>query len=675
MKKSACNWPKNVLQWGTLALIVFFLTGLAGKIFPSAAHADPEKLCPFGGLQALATYFQRGSLPCSMSSLQIMMGIALAAAVVFFSKLFCGYLCPVGTVEDLLIRARKAMKVKTIKVGNVLDKILRAVKYVLLFWIVYMTVTKSELFCKNLDPYYAAATGFKGEITLWMSIITVSIVILCGLFIDRFWCKYVCPLGAASNAFKFWLPLLGLALLWWVISLLGVNFSWVWILGTFCVAGYAFEIISGKPRLQALRIVKDDDKCTGCGLCTKACPYGIDIASAKGAVDHVDCTLCGECVASCNLKAIRVGSCKSKAASKCSWTRFLPAILTVILLAAAWVAGSKFELPTISETWGIEEGMKLETLKIENLKSVKCYGSSMAFKARMEKVAGVHGVKTYVGSHSVVLSYDPSVTNEEKIRQEVFVPSHFRINSPDPETVPELKWVTIRTEGMYDKMDLNYLGLQIRNTGKDIYGLVSEYNCPIIIRAYMSPDENVDEAWFKEIVSRKVLEMPLHGGGTREIPVDFEFVRMDKEEGTIPIREYLQMMFDGFKAEVNGKYTDAEGNTVIEKRRDHYAGKPQFIYEIADQNYEKPIVRRGLPFLSNHLSTHEGFIGLYLGLNDALVPSIQIRFAEPLTADEIWSLITMDKWTITYAEDDVREEDPRLSFSAPGTVYPYMEEE
>ena len=38
-----------------------------------------------------------------------------------------------------------------------------------------MTLSTSELFCKNFDPYYAAATGFHGEITLWMA---VALVIL-----------------------------------------------------------------------------------------------------------------------------------------------------------------------------------------------------------------------------------------------------------------------------------------------------------------------------------------------------------------------------------------------------------------------------------------------------------------------------------------------------------------
>ena len=193
MAKKQHNWPRIILQWGTLAALVFFLTGLASKLFGSDP-ADPEALCPMGGLQALATFFVKGSLPCSMSSAQILMGIALAAAVILFSKLFCGYLCPVGTIEDLLTRIRKALGIRTEgpKEGSVFDAILRIVKYVLLFVVFYFSVSASELFCKKLDPYYATATAFKGEIVLWMALTTVGIVLLCGLFIKRFWCRYIC---------------------------------------------------------------------------------------------------------------------------------------------------------------------------------------------------------------------------------------------------------------------------------------------------------------------------------------------------------------------------------------------------------------------------------------------------------------------------------------------------
>ena len=50
---------------------------------------------------------------------------------------------------------------------------------------------------------------------------------------------------------------------------------------------------------------------------------------------------------------------------------------------------------------------------------------------------------------------------------------------------------------------------------------------------------------------------------------------------------------------------------------------------------------------------------------------VAIEVPAATTLDEIWDLITQEKWTITYAKDDVREEGARLKFEEPGTVYPF----
>ena len=659
------NWPKYLLQWGVLAALAAFL------LIPGKDPANPEAYCPMGGLQALTTFFVRGSLPCSMSMMQIVMGIVLAAAVVLFSKLFCSYLCPLGTVQDLLMKLRNTIGWRgiVVKNGTVADKVLRVIKYVLLFWIFYSTATASELFCKNLDPYYAVATGFKGEITLWMSLISVAAVILCGFMVNMFWCKYLCPLGAISNSLKFWVWIVVLAAAYYLLGTIGVNVPWWALLAAFCVVGYLLEILCGKPRLQVLHIMKNDSKCTHCGLCTKACPYGIDVAGCRaGAVKAVDCTLCGECTAVCPVDAIHTGVCVK--GGRNVWNVLAPAVIALVLMGIGLWAGGKYELPTINVTWGIEQTLEdgtvkqlmdpssLKTLEMEGLRSVKCYGSSMAFKAKLEKIRGVHGVKTFVSHHRAVITYDPAATTPEIIQESVFTPSKFRVNTPDMATVDSIKVVTIRTENMYDKLDLNYLGLQMRLTDKNIYGLESEFACPLIVRVYMDASETADKAWFKKIVNMKELEMPVHGGGTKITPVNFKFVDLEDGESYISTESFIRKMFTPFKAQFSS-------------RVEEFAGKPQFVYEIPDANYEKPIILRNLPFVSNHLSKNDGIIGVYLELDNNLTPALMIRYAAPMTADRVWELLNMDKWTITYKKDDVREEAAKLKFKNPGVEVPY----
>lgn len=659
------NWPKYLLQWGVLAALAAFL------LIPGKDPANPEAYCPMGGLQALTTFFVRGSLPCSMSMVQIVMGIVLAAAVVLFSKLFCGYLCPLGTVQDLLMKLRNTIGWRgiVVKNGTVADKVLRVIKYVLLFWIFYSTATASELFCKNFGPYYAVATGFKGEITLWMSLISVAAVILCGFMVNMFWCKYLCPLGAISNSLKFWVWIVVLVAAYYLLGTIGVNVPWWALLAAFCVVGYLLEILCGKPRLQVLHIMKNDSKCTHCGLCTKACPYGIDVAGCRaGAVKAVDCTLCGECTAVCPVDAIHTGVCVK--GGRNVWNVLAPAVIALVLMGIGLWAGGKYELPTINVTWGIEQTLEdgtvkqlvdpssLKTLEMEGLRSVKCYGSSMAFKAKLEKIRGVHGVKTFVSHHRAVITYDPAATTPEIIQESVFTPSKFRVNTPDMATVDSIKVVTIRTENMYDKLDLNYLGLQMRLTDKKIYGLESEFACPLIVRVYMDASETADKAWFKKIVNMKELEMPVHGGGTKITPVNFKFVDLEDGESYISTESFIRKMFTPFKAQFSS-------------RVEEFAGKPQFVYEIPDANYEKPIILRNLPFVSNHLSKNDGIIGVYLELDNSLTPALMIRYAAPMTAERVWELLNMDKWAITYKKDDVREEAAKLKFKNPGVEVPY----
>lgn len=621
------NWPKYVLQWGVLAALVLFLTGL----IPGKTSADPEAYCPMGGLQALATYIAQGSLPCSMSSLQVMMGLALVAATVLFSKLFCAYICPLGTVQDLLKKLRNVLRIKSIKIanGSTIDKVLRIIKYCLLFLIFYMTVEASELFCKNLDPYYAVATGFKGELTLWMSILSICVLIFGSLLVDAFWCRYLCPLGAISNSLKFWVWIGALFAIYFIADVIGANIPWAVLLGAFCITGYLLEVFNARPKLQLLHVLKDDSACNNCGLCTKQCPYHIDLRTFhNGKINHVDCTLCGECVAACANKALNVGVKENKVSK---WRKLTPAALTVILIAFGMWAGGKIELPTIDVRWNTENVApeNLQTTTFDGLRTLKCYGSAMTFKAKMEKVNGVHGVQVFVRKQSADILYDANTTNPEKIREAIYVPSVCKIQPVDPTEVKSLKTVVIRTEGMYEKGDLDNLGKLMKETGKNIYRLESEFACPLIVRVIMDASEEVDEEWFEEIVER-----------------NYHFVELEEGVNYMSSADYIKKTFKPFKVEIKSR---------VEK----YGEWKQNYFTASDLRYD--IAGNAMPFLSNYLSQHNGILGVYLELNDALVPTIKVRYVDPMTEERLVELLQKDTWTISN-KGELKETKAKIAF-------------
>lgn len=647
MKHTHPNYLKNLLQWGVLAAIVGTISWRKFNEQP----VDVEAYCPFGGLEALSTYLHSNSLACSMSMLQIMMGITLAVGVILFSKLFCGYLCPLGTFGEWMGKVGKKFHCSLeVRPGSLGDRLLRVVKYVLLFVIFYYTIDSSELFCKRFDPYYALATGFKGEIIPWLSATMVTILFLGSFFIKMFWCRYICPLGALSNAFKFTPFFVLLMVGAWGLSKLGIEGAWVWVLGVLCAGGYLLEALKLRSCfMPILTVDRDTNTCNNCGLCEKRCPYNIPIHDFTK-VRHVDCTLCGNCISACATGALQVNRRKS--------LRWLPALLAVLLFASALYLGNKWELPTIDEKWGdYEKVEKLETFKMEGLQSIKCFGSSKALSAKMQGVAGVYGVKTYVRRHALELLYDPTMTNERKLQEVLFTPTIRKYGNPD-ESVPEVQVLELGVEGLRDRTDMTHFGLLFFNV-EGIYGFTSEFDCPVRVELFVDPAKGFTEEQIEEMVEIKEYIFPNAKKEVKPIPMNFDLVRM-KPGKRITREEFIDLMFNDIR-KLKGRFVENH------EKWGNEAEFPRGVYEVPMSGIEKMPVRMGFPYFKSFLSTREGILNVDFVLRDE-VPTLQLTYAKPLWDDQkIWNeIFKAEKWTLRMADGTFKEADPRISFLIEG---------
>ncbi len=649
MKQNHPNYLKHLLQWGVLIAIVG--TILYRKFTEQAI--DVEAYCPFGGLEALSTYLHSNSLACSMSMLQIMMGITLAVGVILFSKLFCGYLCPLGTLTEWMGKLGKKMHCSIeVRTGSILDRVLRVVKYVLLFVIFYYTIDSSELFCKKFDPYYAMATGFKGEIIPWLSAVMVSVLFLGGFVIRQFWCRYICPLGAISNLFKFTPLFIALAALAWGLSALGIEGSWVWVLALACLLSYLVEIIKLKScYFPVLVMERDRDRCNNCGLCEKRCPYHIDIHNFTK-IRHVDCTMCGECISACSTEAIQVNGNKR--------LRWLPATLAVVLFAFAIIFGNKWELPTIDEKWGEWEKVEnLETFSMDGLKTIKCFGSSKALSAKLQSVPGVYGVKTYVRRHGLVISYDSKVINERKLQELLFTPTIRKYSMPD-ESVPEIQVICLGIEGLRDRMDMIHFGLLFLGETDGIFGFTSEFDCPVKVELYVDPAKGYNEDSIRALVEVKEYLIPNSKPDAKPFEMDFDMITYE-ENRVVSRQEFAEVMFKDIEP-LKGRFLEN-----IERWGDETA-HPTAIYELPMSGIEKTPVRMGFPYFKSFLSTREGILSLEFVLRD-FVPTMRIKYVKSLWNDErIWSeIFNAESWTLRMSDGTFKEgTSPRISFLVEG---------
>ncbi|TAA56483.1 NosR/NirI family protein [Shinella sp. JR1-6] len=122
----------------------------------------------------------------------------VAAGLLFWGRgPFCGWLCPFGALQELTNNFAQWLKVPQIKVPFWLHERLWPVKYILflgLFGLSFYSVALAEVFAE-VEPFKTAIIlKFARD---WPFVIFALTLLSLGLFIERFYCRYLCPLGAA----------------------------------------------------------------------------------------------------------------------------------------------------------------------------------------------------------------------------------------------------------------------------------------------------------------------------------------------------------------------------------------------------------------------------------------------------------------------------------------------
>ncbi len=245
---------------------------LAGTFLIGLRHIMPgessrggafDAFCPFGGVETFWTYVTTGQTLKTTNLLSIAILISVLGLSLLVGRAFCGWMCPIGTLQDMLTgwtrrlsgckkNPRRGLKSKArypIQVPQKVDHWLRYLKYLVLLGVL---IASTMTVYPPLWAFCPARALFSFHLTtplLWSVLITFLIT---SMLVQRFWCKYLCPLGV-------------------------------------------LRAVSNK--IAPLRIFIDQDRCTSCHRCDADCP--VDIAPIPENMRSLECVQCLECLETC----------------------------------------------------------------------------------------------------------------------------------------------------------------------------------------------------------------------------------------------------------------------------------------------------------------------------------------------------------------------------------------
>ncbi|MDO8915751.1 MAG: 4Fe-4S binding protein [Coriobacteriia bacterium] len=271
-------------------------TGLPFKV------VGVDALCPFGGIETLWSLFAGGALVTKIAASSVILLVVTLVTALVFRRSFCGYICPLGALQELFGRLGKAIwgKGKRPELPVALDRPARWLKYLVLIVFTGWTWTTATLVIRPYDPWVAwmhlTTAEVWTEFTVGVAVLVISL--LGSIVYERFFCKYLCPMGGFLGAIS---------------------------------------------RFSLFKVRRVESTCIDCKLCDKACPVNLKVSEAE-TVESPECINCNECVNACPVKDTLVVSTTGPTSSRKSLSpnKVLVSVLAIIAvsLAATTAAGA-----------------------------------------------------------------------------------------------------------------------------------------------------------------------------------------------------------------------------------------------------------------------------------------------------------------------------------------------
>ena len=180
----------------------------------------------------------------------VLMSYVIVTFFIWGRGVFCGWLCPFGALQEIIANVGKFLKIKQIKIPEKYNKASLNIKYfILLMLLMTCFITPNFLnLGSEIEPFKTAISmKFYRE---WYYVLYAVLLLAAGLFIERFFCRFICPLGA-------------------------------------------FMAIGGKLRIFNSFLKRRNECGSPCKLCSNECP--IDAIEKNGKINMNECFYCLDC--------------------------------------------------------------------------------------------------------------------------------------------------------------------------------------------------------------------------------------------------------------------------------------------------------------------------------------------------------------------------------------------